>query len=173
MKKYIFSIIFAAAVVSLAFTSCKSVSYQARGVKIENQNIISTPTVVDIQVDMTKRVSYSDNGFVKYPQSVGKNQTEQLALNAARYACITQNNIDVVVDPVYKITFKGMACKKAKIELTGYAGYYKNARTIYDDVKSLEKYSMDDVKKYIIFNNPSLLQNNELPVNITFPNNDK
>ena len=66
-----------------------------------------------------------------------------------------------------------MACKKDKIELTGYAGYYKNARSLYDDVKSLEKYSMDEVKKYIIFNNPSLLQNNEAPVNITFPNDNK
>lgn len=165
MKKNIFTFV-AVIIAVLLFTSCKSVSYQARNVDVINRNIVSSPTVVDINVDLTKRVSYSDQYFVKYPQAIGKNQVEECALQAARYNCIMQNNIDVVVDPVYKISFKGK--NKAKIELTGIAGYYKDPRSIYNDVKSFEKIDMETVKKYLYFNNPTLIQQ-EGNVNITFP----
>lgn len=167
MKNNSIIIALVAIAICLSFTSCKSVFYQSRGVAIQNQDIVSTPTVVDIQVDLTKRVTYSDSHFVSY-SSTSKEQTEQLALNAARYNCIMANNIDVVVDPVYKITFK-KGFKKAKVELTGYAGYYQNPRTLYDDVNSLQKFSMDDIKKYLLFNHPTLLQNETSPINISFP----
>lgn len=165
MKKNIISIVVIAVFAVMAFSSCKTVSYQARGINIDKQTVESTPTIVDVRVDMSKRVFYHDEDFVKYPQSKGQSQTEELALNAAKYACITRNNIDILVDPVYKITFKGN--KKAKIEITGLAGYYENARTLFQDIKSLEKFSMDDVKKYIIFNNPNLIKSDESSVNIT------
>lgn len=167
MKNHSIIIIIAAIALCFGFNSCKSVYYQSRGVAIQNQDIVSTPTVVDIQVDLTKRITYSDAHYVSYPSS-SKEQTEQLALNAARYNCIVNNNIDVLVDPVYKISFK-KGFTKAKIELTGYAGYYQNPRTLYDDVNSLQKFSMDDIKKYILFNNPTLLQNETSPINISFP----
>lgn len=173
MKKQILSIIIVAVVACLSFTSCKTVSYQARGVEISNHDIVCTRTVVDVQVDLTKRITYKDDHYVKYDQSISRSQTEEMALNTARYACIMQNNIDVVVDPVYKIYFKGMGFKKAKIELTGFAGYYRNARTVNEDINSLKNYSMDDLKKYILFNNPSLLKNESSPINITFPNDEK
>lgn len=165
MKKNIFTLV-AVIIAVLLFTSCKSVSYQARNVDVINRDIVSSPTVVDINVDLTKRVSYSDQHFVKYPQAIGKNQVEECALQAARYNCIMQNNIDVVVDPVYKISFKGK--NKAKIELTGIAGYYKDPRSVYNDVKSFENIDMETVKKYLYFNNPTLIQQ-EGNVNITFP----
>lgn len=171
MKKNITIIVVLAVFAVLAFPSCKTVSYQARGIDIEKHSVEATPTVVDIRVDMNNRISYHDEDFVKYSQSVGQSQTEELALNAAKYACITRNNIDILVDPVYKITFKGK--KKAKIEITGLAGYYVNARSIFQDVKSLETFSMDDVKKYIIFNNPQLIKSDESSVNITISDSEK
>lgn len=171
MKNNTISIIILAVAICLGFSSCKTISYQSRSVSIVNHDIVSTPTVVDIQVDLNKRITYQDEHYVKYPSS-SKEQTEQMALNSARYNCIIANNIDVVVDPVYKITFK-KDFRKAKVELTGYAGYYKNPRTIFDDVKSFEKYTMDDIKKYILFNNPSLLKNDNAPINISFPSEGK
>ena len=171
MKNNSTFIIIAIIALCLGITSCKSVYYQSRGIAIQNQDIVSTPTVVDIQVDLTKRITYSDDHYVTYPSS-SKEQTERLALEAVRYNCITTNNIDVIVDPVYKISFK-KNFKKAKVELTGYAGYYQNPRTLYDDVNSLQKFSMDDIKKYILFNNPVTLQNETAPVNITFPSEKK
>ena len=167
MRIYSIFTIITAIALCLGFTSCKSVYYQSRGVAIQNQDIVSTPTVVDIQVDLTKRITYSDTHYVSYPSS-SREQTEQLALNAARYNCIITNNIDVLVDPVYKISFK-KGFTKAKVELTGYAGYYQNPRTLYEDINSVQKFSMDDIKKYILFNNPTLLQNETSPINISFP----
>lgn len=153
--------------IGLCFTSCKTFSYKARSIYIANQNIKSTPTVVDVQVDLTKRITYEDKHYVKY-QSSSKQETEKLALNHAQYNCIIENDIDVVVDPIYSISFN-KNYRQAKVKLTGYAGYYKNARTLYEDVKFLEKYSIDDIKKYILFNNPDLIRNENVPINITFP----
>jgi len=167
MNKNIFFVAAVCIVAAVAFSSCKTVSYQARGMEVEHQTINSTPTVVDVRVDLNRRVSYADQRFVKYPQSKGMKNTEELALQAARYNCITMNHIDVVVDPVYKITFKGK--KKAKIELTGFAGFYENPRTLINDIESLKKYTMDDVQKYILFNNPELMQPEGAPVNVTVP----
>lgn len=170
MKKNIY--LFVAAIsIALIFTSCKSTYYyQARNINVQNKDVISTPTIVDIKVDLTKRVSYSDQKFVKYPQAITKNQIAECALQAARYNCIMQNNIDVVVDPVYKIYFKGK--NKAKIELTGYAGYYQNSRTLSNDVKTFENIDMETIKKYIYFNNPTLIQNDG-NINISFPAQEK
>lgn len=167
MKNNSIIITFVAIAVCLGFTSCKSVSYQSRALVIHNQDIVSTPTVVDIQVDLNQRVTYKDDHYVTYP-SASQEQTERLALEAARYHCITTYNIDVVVDPVYKISFR-KGFKKAKLELTGYAGYYRNARNMYEDINAMKNYSMDDIKKYILINNPTLLQNETSPININFP----
>lgn len=166
MKKHILSLVVISVFAVLAFSSCKTISYQARGLDIENQTVVSTQTVVDIRVDLSKRVTYVDQKFVKYSSNSMK-KTEEQALAAAKYKCITENNIDVVVDPVYKITFKGK--NKAKIELTGLGGYYENARSMYNDVQSFKDIKMEDVEKYILFNNPELMQPAGAPVNITVP----
>ena len=171
MKKNIIVIVVLAFFGVMTFPSCRTISYQARGIDIDKQSVDATPTVVDIRVDINNRISYHDEDFVKYSQSKGQSHTEELALNAAKYACITRNNIDILVDPVYKITFKGK--KKAKIDITGLAGYYVNARSLFQDIKSLETFSMDDVKKYIIFNNPELIKSDESSVNITVSDSDK
>lgn len=165
MNKKLFSTITLAIFVMVALSSCKSISYQARGIEIDNQSVETTPTVVDVRVDMDKRITYRDEHFVKYSQAKGMKETEKLALNAAKYECIVRNNIDILVDPVYKITFKGK--NKAKIEITGLAGYYNNARSWIQDVNTFKDFSMDDVKKYIIFNNPELMKSEESSVNIT------
>jgi len=166
MSKKILSVVVVSVLAVLAFSSCKTFSYQARGMDIKNQAVVSTPTVVDVQVDVNKRITYSDPHFVKY--SVTRGHTlEELALAAAKYNCIVQNNIDVVVDPVYKITYKGK--NKAKVELTGLAGYYRNARNMYEDVQSLKDFKIEDIQKFNYFNNPELMQPLGAPVNITIP----
>ena len=124
MKNNTISIVILAFAICLGLSSCKTISYQSRGVSIVNQDIISTPTVVDIYVDLNKRIVYSDDHYVKYASS-SKEHTEQLALNAARYNCIITNNIDVVVDPVYKISFKNF------IELMYRHFYISNTRIHY------------------------------------------
>lgn len=165
MKK-ILSIAIVSFFAVVAFSSCKTISYQARSLEIKDQAVVTTPTMVDVRVDVNKRVNYSDPDFVRYPSSKIKN-TEEMALTAAKYKCIVENKIDVLVDPVYKITFKGK--KKAKVELTGLAGYYENARSMYNDVNSLKDFKMEDVQKFILFNNPELMQPVGAPVNITVP----
>ncbi len=169
MKKNYISIVLLVVFAALTFSSCLTTSYEIRGLGIDDQPVISSPTLVDVRVDMSKRIKYADQDFVKYSSS-SMEQTEKMALAAAKYACITENNIDILVDPIYKIQFKGK--KKAKIELTGLAGYYDNARSIYENVKEFQDFTLDDVKKYIIFNNPELLQTEGAPINITIPSTE-
>ena len=171
MNKKVFTIIAFAICFVMAFSSCKTVSYQARGIDIDLKTVEMSTTMVDVRVDMDKRITYHDDDFVKYAQAKGQKEIERLALNAAKYECIIRNHIDILVDPVYKITFKGK--NKAKIEITGLAGYYENARSLYQDVNSLKNFSMDEVKKYIIFNNPELIKTEESSVNITVSDSKK
>ena len=72
-----------------------------------------------------------------------------------KYNTIVNNNIDVLVDPIYKIEYK---FGQYKASLTGYAGYYVNSRTIYEDMEQLRLYSHDDIEKYLILHQPEVLK---------------
>ena len=76
-------------------------------------------------------------------------------MQEAKYLAIVNNNIDIVVDMVYKIEKKGL---KYRATITGFAGYYKNSRTLYEDIKLLEKVKKEDVEKYLMLHNPETIQ---------------
>ena len=114
MKKT--SIITLAAAVCLC--SCSTYKYSAREVFVDRQNIITAPTVVDVDVDYTKRITETSR----------KCKTQSEAMQEAKYKAITGNDIDILVDMVYKVEKKG---GKYSVTVTGFAGYYKNSRTLY------------------------------------------
>ena len=150
MKK---SLIFSACVAMLALvamSSCStasksSYSYSARQSDVIRQDIQATPTIVDVVTDYAKRVVATSDW----------QSSKEDAMNECRFLAITENNIDIVVDPIFKIECNG---SRYKATLTGFAGYYANPRGLVDDIKALREVSKEDIEKYLIFHNPEVLQ---------------
>jgi len=148
MKK---SIIFSACVVVLAaLSSCStpqqaSYSYTARQSDIVRQSIQATPTIVDVVTDYAKRVVATSDW----------QSSKEEAMNECRFLAITENKIDIVVDPIFKVESKGA---RYQATLTGYAGYYANPRGLIDDIKAFKELSKEDIEKYLMLHNPEVLQ---------------
>ena len=137
----IFAALFVAAI---AFSSCASYSYTSRSAAINRKDMNATAMIVDVRPDFNKRIVAE--------ASRCKSLSE--ARDEARYRAITENKCDVIVDPVYKIECRGM---KFKAYLTGFAGYYENARTLLQDIQLYKDVKKEDIEKYLILKDPSIL----------------
>lgn len=126
--------------VALVMASCTTYSYTSRSANIANDvKLMTTQTLVDVQVDFTKRVEAQSSLCA----------TESEAMNEAKYNAIVNNKIDLVIDPIYKIEHQ---FRKVRVYLTGYAGYYVNPRTALDGVKQMEDVDKSTVEKYLLLN---------------------
>ena len=156
MKK----ILFALCAGALVLTGCSTYQYSARQASINRQDIQATPSVVDVRSDFNKRIEVTSAWQV----------TKDDAMSECRYMAITENKIDVVVDPIFKIEYRPMKLtKKYKATLIGFAGYYTNSRTQKEDMEAISKFSREDIEKYLILHNPEVLNymnNQEQVVNI-------
>lgn len=136
-------------VVAIILTSCGSVnisSYTSRVATISDKAEINPISkVVDIRVDFNKRITEKSQPCTTLDE----------AKSSAQYQAIINNKIDIVVDPIYKFTFTG---DKYTAELTGFAGYYENARSIYDELGEMKNLSKEDIEKYLMLYNPSVLK---------------
>lgn len=141
MKKVI--VILLASVACLC--SCSTYKYTSRQVAVENHDIVASPTVVDVAVDYTKRVTETSR----------KCGSVLEAMQEAKYKAIVNNDIDIIVDMIYKTEKRG---GKYKVTVTGFAGYYKNSRSLYEDIKRLGGVKKEDVEKYLILHNPEVLE---------------
>ena len=70
--------------------SCSTYQYSSRQVYVNNQNIVASPTVVDVKVDYTNRIT----------ERSGRCKTLAEAMEQAKYNAITKNNIDILVDMI-------------------------------------------------------------------------
>lgn len=125
--------------------SCSTYQYSARQTYVNNQNITASPTVVDVRVDFARRITATSR----------KCLTQAEAMQEAKYNAIVNNNIDVLVDMVYKIE---KSARRYQATVTGFAGYYINSRTFYEDVKLLEDVDKTEIEKYLILHNPEVIQ---------------
>jgi hypothetical protein len=118
---------------ALLLSSCSTYNFSHRSVSIDKNNLIATPVVVDLNVvDGKKIIATSD-----------KKKSAEIAKDQAYYKAIVENGIDVVIDPVYKLTYKPTFLffrKRYTAEVSGLAGKYDNSRNIYEAVKP---YSLD------------------------------
>jgi hypothetical protein len=129
----------------LVFNSCSTTNYTNRSITIDKNPVITNDIVVDIKVDVKKSVTATSS----------ERETVELAKNEAYYNAITEQNIDIVVDPIFVITTTGgMSIAK----LTGYAGYYSNPRTKTDAVKELQSIKLEDVTTFQRMFYPDLYQ---------------
>ena len=122
-------------------SSCSSTNYTYRDNFIQDKPIITSEVVVDVKLDVNKKVESTSS----------KRKTVELAKNEAYYKAITENNIDVVVDPIFevktsdKILFFG---GRSTAKLKGFAGYYVNPRTKVEVIKELKLIDTLDIHKF-------------------------
>ena len=130
---------------ALCLCSCSTYRYSARQIFVENHNIMASPTVVDVDVDYTKRIT----------ETSGRCKTQAEALQEAKYQAITKNDIDILVDMVYKVQKKGT---KYRATVTGFSGYYKNSRSLQEEIRMLGDIDREDIEKYLILHNPEVIK---------------
>lgn len=146
MKKIILGNVF---VLALLLSGCTTYQYSTRQTNVNRQAISMSPTIVDVKPDYSKRIEASTSGWCF---------TKDEAVNECRYTAITANNIDVIVDPIFKVKRRPIAIRKYKATVTGYAGYYVNSRTLYEDMKTMKEFSREEIEKYLILHNPEVLR---------------
>ncbi len=138
--------------------SCKSVSYVPRTIDIVREDAKQGALNAELKVDLTQKVSASSD----------LQESKKDALINAYHNCITNNNIDVVVDPIFKLTkysiFSSKKMKNSenakwwtpqfKAEITGFAGKYVKVETESEQVKKYDNIDMNSVIKYKMITDP-------------------
>ena len=128
------------ALLALSLSACTSYRHTARVTQIDGQPIVANQTVVDVRCDFNKRV-VAESRWAR---------TIEEAMQEANYNAIVNNNIDIVVSPIYSIQIRKR--HKIKASLTGLAGYYENARTVTtkEMVQELSDVDRKDIEKYLL-----------------------
>lgn len=110
----------------LLLNSCSSYQHSHRVSNIAEENIVVTNKIaVDLKVDLAKTCRGRS----------GKHKSVKDAKDEAYYDAIQVNQIHVLVDPIYSVqTTRTIFGKKSSADVVGFAGYYKNSRTL----KSIE-----------------------------------
>jgi acyl-CoA-binding protein len=128
-------------VAAVLFFSCSSTSYSYRAVEISKDEVIAQQVVVDVKVDLKNKISSTSS----------KRNSIDEAIDEAYYKAIVDNNVDVVVDPIFEVKtsdkflfFGG----KSTAKLTGFGARYENARNKVEAVKELKSIDTNDVKNF-------------------------
>tara|TARA_B100001287_G_scaffold55912_1_gene44370 strand:- start:765 stop:1643 length:879 start_codon:yes stop_codon:yes gene_type:complete len=134
---YISIVLFLGSCTTYKYTESK-ISDPKRLNKIENKVELSATNkfAVDVRVELDQIVTATSSRHT-FPSD---------ARNEAYYNCIVNNNIDVIVDPLYKRVKKPFYfIRKYRYEVRGYAGFYENVR---DERERM----LDDEKNKLAFN---------------------
>ena len=131
--------------IAIVQMGCTSYWYTSRSTKVNRIDINSSEQVADITVNYQKTVT-AVSDFQKV-QSAAKNQ--------AVYQCIMDNDIDVLVDPIFQVEKRGLSGYRATVY--GFAGYYKVGK---DELEKMveKRYSKEDVEKYLLLTDPTFYQ---------------
>lgn len=141
MKKLLF---FFAAVVFLS--SCKLFSppkvyhydYHVRNAEIDETSITRSEVVCDLNIDFTKRVMGASR------EHTGDDRAMR-AKEEAYFNALVNNNIDVLVSPIYQVE---QTDKTASAIAYGFAGMYVNARPRATALKEVESIDSTAFYKY-------------------------
>ena len=131
-------------VVMLVMSSCSYYTYTSRSVKVNRADLYQSAMIVDVRPDFSKRIITESRPC----------KTASQAMEEAKYQAVVGNQCDVIVDPVYKVTKTG---SRYRASLTGFAGFYKNPRTIYEDINLLKDVSREDIEKHLILQDPNII----------------
>ena len=138
---------------ALLLNSCSSYQHSYRVSNIAEENIVVTNKIaVDLKVDLGKTCKGSS----------GKHKSVKDAKDAAYYDAIQANSIHVLVDPIYNIqTTRTLFGQKSSVEVYGFAGYYRNSRSLksIEDALRAEKIEKDKVAMQSTIKNFKALAN--------------
>jgi len=130
---YTKSIMSAMIIVSGAMVSCSSFKHTHRLSQIPEKSVtIADKVAVELKVDENKVVQATSNKRHASPQD---------AKDEAYYNAIVNNNIHVLIDPIYKIQTTARILifgGKSFATVSGFAGYYQNPRSYKEISDELE-----------------------------------
>ncbi len=108
--------------VVLLLSACNTYKYSSRVVNTQTANNTQiTPSAVDVRIDFSKKIVATSNFAY----------SEEDAKQNAWYNAVKNNDIDILVSPVYEIYFESATPGgKCRAKVTGYAGYFSNARSV-------------------------------------------
>ena len=113
--------------------SCSFSKHSFRVSEIPDKNVVVADKIsVELRVDENKVIQASSSRSHKSAQD---------AKNEAYYNAITNNNIHVLVDPIYKTVTSAkilMFGGKSTSTVTGFAGYYENPKSYKETLDALE-----------------------------------
>jgi hypothetical protein len=101
--------------VAASLASCSTYEHSFRSIDVDQKNSVQAKIQVDVAVtpDFSKRMK---------AQSTKNHKTPQAAKDEAYYNAIIENQIDVLISPIYSVTVRGGVCEAT---VHGYAGFYK------------------------------------------------
>lgn len=146
MQKKHFLIALVLGCAMLMQVGCSSYTYTSRSTKVNRRNVNASEQVADLTIDYQKKVTATSDLLKSSAQ----------AKEQAMYQCIMNNNVDVVVDPIFQVERRGFKWYRATV--TGFAGYYKVGKTDID--RLIEKgYTKEDIEKYLLLSDPDFAKN--------------
>ena len=130
----------------------------SRSIDIDRENARQESLDAELKVDLDNKVTASSD----------MQDSKKDAVIHAYYNCISNNNIDVVVDPIVKVTrfsvfasedMKGAANAKwwkvqYRAEINGYGGKYIKMETDLDKIKKFDNVDMNSVVKFKLATDP-------------------
>jgi hypothetical protein len=138
---------------ALMLHSCSSYQHTYRVSNIADENIVvSNKVAVDLKVDLTKTCKGNS----------GKHKTVKDAKDEAYYDAIQSNSIHVLVDPIYNVqTTRTLFGQLSSVEVFGFAGYYKNSRSmkVIEDALNAQKIEREKLAMQIAVKNYKILAN--------------
>lgn len=142
-KKLVFAFVLGG--LALIQAGCTTFSYTSRSTRVNQNEIRTSEQVADVTVNYQKKITATSD-FQKLP-----NQAKQQAI----YQCIMNNNVDVIVDPIFQVENRPVTGYRATV--TGFAGYLKEGKKDIDVM--IEKgYQKEDIEKYLLLSDPSFYQ---------------
>ena len=119
--------------------SCSTFKYTSRVAETQtNNNIFITPSVVDVKIDFSKKITAVSD----------QQKTEDGARENAYYKAIKDNGIDILISPIYEMETQ-TSTNRSKATVTGYAGYFVNARTMAEEKKNVFEAKLNALDKML------------------------
>lgn len=137
-------------------SSCGVVSntttYSGRTRYVAGGSIMERSQTTEVDVDFSHRVSAISSWQA----------SKSAAREEAAHQAIVNNQIDVVVEPIWKYTYSPMFKKTDgapwypcyKAELVGYAGHYKKATSFREELQQLKEVDMETIEKFQMLYDP-------------------
>ena len=139
------------------FSSCGTLDvateHSSRAQYIRGGDLIGEDKIAKIDVDFSRRIHATSNWQA----------TKSAAREEAEHMAIRENQIDVVVDPIWKYTISPVFSRADgapwhfayKAELLGYAGMYKKAISPEEMIQQLKEVDMETIEKYKLLTDPN------------------